>query len=148
MKNFKLIIIGSLISIIFWFLESVIHLSLDRADTIELLPKDINELWMRFLIVLLIMVMSIYAHVSQTKDRKIEREKSLLQEQLLEEQYNNMKVMLSTKEQTQVALKNFNDYIKSIKVKIDNDEMLSEKDVNLLNSAITAILNKFNRLWG
>ncbi len=148
MKNFNLIIIGSLISIIFWFLESFIHLSLDIVDKIEILPEDINELWMRSLIVFLIIAMSIYAQVSQNKLRKIERDKSLLQEQLLEEQYSNMEVILDNRKQTQVALHNFNSSVMTIRVKIEEGEMISAKDVSLLSSATTAVQNKINRLWG
>ncbi len=148
MKKINLIIIGSLTSITFWLLESFIHLELDKVDRIELFPKDINELWMRSLIVILIMAMSFYAHISQTRERKIEREKSQLQEQLLDEHYNNMELILDTRIQTNLALNNFNYSVISIMDKIEDGEMLSEKEVSHLRTVGTAVQNKLNRLWG
>ncbi len=107
-----------------------------------------NELWMRCFIVLLIIAMSIYTHISQTKKLKIEREKLQLQEQLLDEQYSKMELILDTRKQTQEALKNFNESVLSIKKKIDGGEMLTEVEVSRLSTIISAVQNKLNRLWG
>jgi cell division protein FtsL len=106
-----------------------------------------NELWMRSLIVILIIAMSIYAHISQTRKLKIEREKSQLQEQLLDEQYSKMELILDTRKQTQEALQNFNNSILSIKEKVDDGEMLSETELSRLSTIIAAVQNKLNRLW-
>lgn len=146
-KKYHTLIIGGLISIVFWVLESLIHLELYMADSIELLPTDINELWMRSLIVVLIMVMSIYAHFSQTRELKIERDKSQLKEQLLDEQYNKMELILSTRKQTQEALENFNKSVLSIRKNIEDGEGISEAELIRLGSIINAVQNKLNRLW-
>ncbi len=147
LKKFNIIIISIIISIAFWFLESFIHLELDKLDKVELLPKDINELWMRSLIVILIMAMSIYAHISHARKLKIEQEKLLLQEQLLDEQYSKMELILNARKLTQEALQNFNNSLISIKKNIKDGEMLSEKEVSRLSTIITAVQNKLNRLW-
>lgn len=148
LKKFHTIIFGSFISITYWFLESFIDLELDDVDKIELLPKDMNELWMRSLIVILIMVMSIYVHFSQARELKIEREKLKLQEQLLDEQYNKMELILNTRKLTQEALRNFNNSVETIKQNIETGAVLSENELSRLLTIITAVQNKLSRLWG
>lgn len=147
MKKLNIIIAGSLISITFWFLESLIHIEFYKADRIEILPNDFNELWMRSIIVCLILAMSIYAQISQTRERKIEREKSQLLEQLLDEQYRNMELILSTRKQTQDALQNFNNSVTTLKKKIDDSEALSENELVRLSKIISAVQDKLTRLW-
>lgn len=148
LKRFHIIFIGSLTSVTFWLLESYIHEEFEQVGRFELLPEDLNELWMRSLIVILIIAMSIYAHISQTRQVKIEREKSQLKEQLLDEQYSKMELILDTRKQTQAALQNFNNSVLSIKEKIDDGEMLSGEEVNRLSTIISAVQNKLDRLWG
>jgi cell division protein FtsL len=147
LKRFHIIIAGCIISITFWLLESYIDSEFDTIDGLELIPADLNELWMRSLIVILILAMSIYTHISQTRKLKIEREKSQLQQQLLDEQYSKMEFILDTRKQTQEALQNFNNSVLSIKKKIDAGEMLSETEVTRLSTIIAAVQNKLNRLW-
>jgi CRISPR/Cas system-associated endonuclease Cas3-HD len=147
LKKFHTIILGSFISITFWVLESFIDQELDEVDNIRLIPGDANELWMRSLIVILIMVMSIYVHFSQAKELKIEREKLKLQEQLLDEQYNKMELILNTRKLTQEALRNFNNNVNAIKQNIEAGAVLSENELSRLLTIITAVQNKLSRLW-
>lgn len=134
-------------SITFWLLESFIDSKFDDVDKMEFIPKDINELWMRTLIVCLIIAMSIFAHISQSRELKIEREKSQLREQLLDEQFSKMELILSTRKQTKEALQNFNNSVLSLKEKIDDGETLSRTEVNRLSSIISSVQNKLDRLW-
>jgi uncharacterized protein YqgQ len=92
--------------------------------------------------------MSIYAHISQARKLKIEREKSQLKEQLLDEQYSKMELILDTRKQTQEVLQNFNNSIIYLKERIDDGEMLSRTEVNRLSTIISAVQNKLDRLWG
>ncbi len=148
MKKFSLFIIAGLTSITFWILESFIDLEMGKVDSLELLPKDNNELWMRLLIVILIMAMSLYAHISQARKLKIEREKMQLHEQLLHEKFSHMELILNSRKLTKEALDNFNLSVMSIKKKIDSDEVLSGKEINHLSKVIESVQNKLNRLWG
>ena len=45
----------------FWFFDSLIHHFLYNEPQFELVPEDFNELWMRSVIVLLIMIFGIFA---------------------------------------------------------------------------------------
>ena len=147
LKKFHTLFFGGLISITFWFLESFIHLEIEKTDGMGLLPKDLNELWMRTVIIILIMAMSIYVHISHNREVKIEREKSSLKEQLLDEQYHKMELILDTRKQTQEALRNFNNSVSDIKKHIEDDAVLTADELNRLLSIITAMQNKLSRLW-
>ncbi len=147
LKKFHTLFFGGLISIIFWILESFIHLEIDKTDGMGYLPKDLNELWMRTVIIILIMSMSIYVHISHGREVKIEREKSRLKEQLLDEQYNKMELILDTRKQTQDALHNFNNSVSDIKRQIENDAVLTGEELSRLLSIISAMENKLSRLW-
>lgn len=147
LKKYSILIIGFLTSFSFWFLEAIIDMKLEDLENLDIVPIDFNELWMRSLVVILIMAMSFYVHISQAKTLKIERDKSQLQEQLLDEQYKQMELILSTRKQTQQALQNFNKSVQSLSQQIEDGEVLSEDELKRLLSMINAVQNKLDRLW-
>ena len=146
MKNITLIVIGTIISILYWFLDSFIDFHLGVVDEIELIPEEINEFWMRCLIVILIMTFSIYVQISQNRIRRIESEKVKLLNQKLDDQYDQLETSLDSRIQIQVALNNLFNIVSSTQVKIENGEKLSEYDVNNLSQALMASLIRLKRL--
>ena len=48
-------------SLFFWVIESAIHYFVFNESAFEIIPSELNELWMRIVIVFLIMVLGIFA---------------------------------------------------------------------------------------
>jgi len=76
MKNHKFTIIITFVAAVYWVFESLIHhfVFLDSYRA-AFLPTDVNELWMRLGIVMLIIVFGIYADIQTGKLLAKEREK-------------------------------------------------------------------------
>jgi len=61
MKNKMFTLATLVMALIFWFFDSSIHYYLYKEPQFELIPADFNELWMRAVIVLLIILFGIFA---------------------------------------------------------------------------------------
>lgn len=61
MKNKIFTIAAFEMAIFFWILESAIHYFGFEEQRFELIPGEINELWMRLVIVFLIMMLGVFA---------------------------------------------------------------------------------------
>lgn len=78
-----IILKGIGVAAVFWLIESAIHASIfDNSDFLgEIVPGDLNELWMRALIVLLIVAFSVSAHHAVQDRTCAAEEKGLLVEE-------------------------------------------------------------------
>lgn len=82
-KSLSLLIAG-----FFWIGESLIHYLFFHAATIDLIPMDPNEMWMRLVIVVLTLIIGVYAdHYMVVLSRK-EREKVEVYEAMLHSSHN------------------------------------------------------------
>ena len=72
--TFKAIIL----SVMFWLIDSTIHRFIYLENEFEFLPSDINELWMRIVIVLLLIIFGIYADQHTKAMLKKEKEKRII----------------------------------------------------------------------
>lgn len=54
-------IVAFFIAFVFWFFDATIHYFVYREPQFELIPDDLNELWMRTIIILLIILFGIFA---------------------------------------------------------------------------------------
>jgi len=61
MKKKMFTMASVVMALTFWFFDSLIHHFLYNEPQFELVPEDFNELWMRSVIVLLIMIFGIFA---------------------------------------------------------------------------------------
>ena len=61
MKNKIFTIAGFVLASIFWLFESSVHYLIFEESQFEFIPGELNELWMRIVIVLLIMIFGILA---------------------------------------------------------------------------------------
>ena len=73
-KN-KYTIVAAVIALMFWFFDALVHYFVYGEARFELIPSDFNELWMRAVIVILLLIIGIYADV--TTRNLIIREKEL-----------------------------------------------------------------------
>ncbi len=67
MKKRQFIFIAFVVAVTFWFLESLIHYTIFNEPQFEFIPGDMNELWMRLVIILLILIYGIYVSFSIDK---------------------------------------------------------------------------------
>jgi hypothetical protein len=67
MKKRKYSIVAFVIALMFWFLDASIHYFVYREPQFEIIPDDFNELWMRAVIILLVILFGIYADSSTRK---------------------------------------------------------------------------------
>ena len=61
MKKKLFTIAAFLMAVVFWFFDSFIHHFLYKEPEFHIIPDDFNELWMRAVIVLLIMLFGIFS---------------------------------------------------------------------------------------
>lgn len=67
MHKIKYSIAAFIIAFVFWFLDASIHFFVYSDSQFEFIPGDFNELWMRSVIVLLVILFGIYADSSTRK---------------------------------------------------------------------------------
>lgn len=67
-----------LLSIIYWFIESIIHRVIFSEDKFEFIPSDINEFWMRIVIVVLLILFGRYADYQTKSILQKEKEKRII----------------------------------------------------------------------
>ena len=61
MRNRIFTVSASIIAIIFWFSDALIHYFIYKEPKFEIIPDDFNELWMRIVIIILLILMGIVA---------------------------------------------------------------------------------------
>lgn len=61
MNNKVFTIAGFVLASIFWLFESLVHYLIFEESQFEFIPGELNELWMRIIIFLLIMIFGIFA---------------------------------------------------------------------------------------
>jgi hypothetical protein len=69
---------ATLLSALFWLIESLIHILFFSEGNFEIIPTEDNELWMRVMIVILVISFGIYADFQTKMLLKKEEEKRLI----------------------------------------------------------------------
>jgi len=78
MRNFiranDMVLAGISLGLVFWFLETTIHAYVFHRGSFleETLPADANELWMRFLVILILILFGIFAQFMINQRRLVE----------------------------------------------------------------------------
>ena len=68
MNNKVFTIAGFVLASIFWLFESSVHYLIFEESQFEFIPGELNELWMRIIIFLLIMIFGIFADFFYRQD--------------------------------------------------------------------------------
>ena len=75
-RSHRFLFITIFLSIVFWFVESSLHfLVFNQEDHFEIIPHDFNELWMRIVICILIIVTGAIADMYIRTLHKVQEEK-------------------------------------------------------------------------
>jgi len=75
MERHKFSLLGLGLALLYWFGESVIHRFIYAEEFFEVMPSDVNEFWMRLLIIVLIIGFGFFADNRARKIKRTEREK-------------------------------------------------------------------------
>ena len=72
-KKYSMIWLGVALAIIYWIIEALIHvLAFDKSGFLrQLIPNEINEVWMRSFTSLLIISFGCYAHLQWVFSKNI-----------------------------------------------------------------------------
>ena len=75
MDRHKFTVLGLGLALIYWVAESIIHRFVYAEEFFEVVPSDVNEFWMRMLIIVLIVGFGIFADNRARKIKASEQEK-------------------------------------------------------------------------
>ncbi len=78
MKHVRYKYYGLILAICYWLFDSIIHKLIFGEGDFEFIPSDVNELWMRSLIVFLIISFGFYIDISVRKLLEKEAEKHMV----------------------------------------------------------------------
>jgi hypothetical protein len=122
MRHRKFTILGIALALFYWFAESVIHRYVYADEFFEIVPSDVNEFWMRVLIILLIFGFGIFADNRAWRIRKTEREK--------------YEVYLATVQSTQHILNNLLNQLQLMFFELDENRELAGDTRKLLKKSM------------
>jgi hypothetical protein len=75
MDRHKFLLLSAALALLYWTAESLIHRFVYAEKFFEIVPSDVNEFWMRLLIIALILGFGLFADNRARKIKATEREK-------------------------------------------------------------------------
>ncbi|RKZ69306.1 MAG: hypothetical protein DRQ44_03215 [Gammaproteobacteria bacterium] len=119
MKNRRFIFIAFVVAVTFWFLESLIHYTIFNEPQFEFIPGDMNELWMRLVIVLLILIYGIYVDFSIDKVVHKQLEVARMYSSISHSSYHILNNLINQMQLFELEAKRCSDFDKDIIVFYD-----------------------------
>jgi len=132
MRQRKFTAFGIGLAMLYWIAESVVHRYIYAEDFFEVVPSDLNEIWMRVLIISLILGFGIFADNRAAKIRNKEREKR--------------EVFLATVRSTQHILNNLLNQLQLAFFELDERHELESDTRRLLKRSIKEGKEQVERL--
>lgn len=143
MKNNKFTLKATIVSFTYWIADSVIHKFIYQEEGFELIPLEINELWMRIVIVVILICFGIYADkhtksiIEKEKDKRIIFEATVRSTQhILNNLLNQMQSFKMEADEINAfddeVLQTFENTIlegKELVIKLSSVEELTEKNI-------------------
>ena len=134
MRLRKYTIIALFISTLFWFSDSFIHYFIYNETEFEIIPSDLNELWMRTSIILLLIVFGSYIDYSISKLLKKER------------QLEAARIYKSMVFATHHILNNLLNQMQLVKIEASECKDFNPKTLELYDSTINEAKSLINKL--
>jgi hypothetical protein len=122
MKNRKFTVVVTIAAVLYWVAESLIHIFVFQDPEFAFLPTDINELWMRLGIVVLMIIFGFYADIQTGK--------------LLAKEQEKREVFIATVSSTQHILNNLLNQMQVALVDADGVKALDDETRKLLKQAL------------
>jgi hypothetical protein len=132
MRERRFTIYGICLALLYWVAESVVHRYIYAEDFFELMPSDLNELWMRVLIIFLLVGFGVFADNRAATIRNKEREKR--------------EVFLATVRSTQHILNNLLNQLQLAFFELDERHELESDTRKLLKRSIKEGKEQVERL--
>ena len=132
MRQRKFTTFGIGLAMLYWITESAIHRYIYAEDFFEIMPSDLNEIWMRVLIIVLLAGFGIFADDQAAKIRNKEREKR--------------EVFLATVRSTQHILNNLLNQLQLAFFELDERHGLESDTRRLLKQSIKEGKEQVERL--
>jgi len=132
MRHRKFTIYGICLALLYWIAESVVHRYIYAEDFFEFVPSDVNEIWMRVLIICLMIGFGVFADNRAEKIRKKENEKR--------------EVFLATVQSTQHILNNLLNQLQLVFFELDERHDLESETRKLLKRSIAEGKEQVERL--
>ncbi len=122
MKNINYTFMATILSVIYWLIDSVIHKFIYLEGEFEFIPSEINELWMRIVIVVLLICFGIYANHHTKAILKKEKEKRVIYK--------------TTMQSTQYILNDLLNQMQYFKMIVDDSNVFDNKTNELYEKMI------------
>ena len=132
MKRRKITICVVILSLLFWLADSVIHRFIYLEDAFELIPTDVNELWMRTLIIVLLIGFGLFADNRVKKIDDAEQAK--------------LEIFLATVSATQHVLNNLLNQWQLVFMELEKSREVSDETWMLLERSIKEGREQFEKL--
>ena len=134
MQKYKFAIVSFFIAIVFWFSDAAIHYFIYKEAQFELIPDDFNELWMRMVIILLLILFGIYADYFTKKMLKTEK------------QLEASRIYKSMINATQHVLNNHLQQMMYFKMQAEKSSDFEKEAINEFDASIADTLELINKL--
>ena len=134
MKNRMFSIIAFIIALVFWFSDSLIHYFLYSESTFEMIPDDFNELWMRTVIILLILLFGVF---TDNYSRKMV---------IVQKQLEANRIYKSMTHATHHILNNLLNQMQIVKLEALKCDDFDKNIINMYDSAINEASNLISSL--
>jgi hypothetical protein len=131
-ERYRFSLIGLWLAVLYWFAESVVHRFVYRETMFEVLPSDVNEVWMRLLIIVLIVAFGLFADNRARRIKKTEQEKH--------------EVYVATVRSTQHILNNLLNQLQLAFLDLEKEHCLESETRRLLERSIREGKQQVERL--
>lgn len=132
MNRHKFSLMGLGLALLYWFGESGIHRFVYAEEFFEIVPSDVNEFWMRLLIIVLIIGFGFFADNRARKIKRTEREKH--------------QVYVATVRSTQHILNNLMNQMQLAFLDLEKEHCLESETRRLLERSIRESKQQVERL--
>ena len=132
LERHKFTVLGIALALLYWFAESVIHRFVYAEAFFEVVPSDVNEFWMRLLIIVLIVSFGLFADNRARKIRASEHEKHA--------------VYVATVRSTQHILNNLMNQLQLAFLDLEKEHCLESETRKLLEKSIREGKEQVERL--
>lgn len=134
MKNYYYFKLSLFLTVSFWLFDSALHYFIYGEFHFELIPSDLNELWMRSIIIFLLVSFGLYADIHSKKIADIERDKN--------------EVYISMLNANQHILNNFLQAMMLFRSAAEDSDEISEEILILYDKTIANTISQINNLHG
>ncbi len=132
MNRHKFSLLGLGLALLYWFGESVIHRFIYAEEFFEIVPSDVNEIWMRLLIIVLIIGFGFFADNRASRIKRTEQEKH--------------QVYVATVRSSQHILNNLMNQMQLAFLDLDKEHCLESETRKLLERSIRESKQQVERL--